>query len=115
MPILLLLKSCYSVGYNYQVHRCIDRLAAMNINNVANCFPIFVIFSSMLVIYTEWQMVAHSDCVTSLLILRTTAVSVKIGAFVTVRAGKKTMVKINREMPRPTCTKTSFPLYRFEQ
>jgi len=32
----LLLKSCYSVGYNYQICHCIFRLAAININNVVN-------------------------------------------------------------------------------
>src|SRR6218665_1232541 len=32
----LLLKSYYSEGYNYQIHHCIFRLAAININNVVN-------------------------------------------------------------------------------
>jgi len=33
-----LLKSCYSVGYNYQIYHSIFRTAAMNSNNAFNYF-----------------------------------------------------------------------------
>jgi len=36
-----LLKSCYSVGYNYQIYHFISRIAAMNINNVLDYFSNF--------------------------------------------------------------------------
>src|SRR6218665_490810 len=53
----LLLKSCYSVGYNYQIYRCIFKLAAININVVIIIVLIFMIFPSMLLIYADNQAV----------------------------------------------------------
>src|SRR6218665_587963 len=62
----ILLKSCYSVGYNYQIYQCIFRLAAMNINNVVKYCTNIHDLSFHATIYADWQTVVYSDCVTLL-------------------------------------------------
>jgi len=54
-----LLKSCYSVEYNYQIYDSIFRIAATNINNVLNYFSNVHELPSMFVIYADWHMVTY--------------------------------------------------------